>query len=99
MGYNHNIAMAYTGYVAVKFVCLLLESTEKRGVLKSEYKSYPPEALSSVFNRSTFWWLNRLFSAGFGRLLFMEDLFPLDKHLKSEYLEKQLEAAWAKGKQ
>lgn len=97
MGYNHNIAIAYTGYLAVKVVCLLLESVEKKGFLKHEYKEYPPEALTSIFNRSTFWWLNRLFRMGFGRLLFMDDLFQLDKHLKSEHLEKLLDEAWSKG--
>lgn len=95
--YNEVIAIVFTAAVAVKFVILLLEAVEKRWILKPRYNAYPPEALSGIFNKSFFLWLNPLFRRGFSHLLYIEDLFTLDKHLAAEYLHERLQRTWDKG--
>lgn len=81
----------------VKAVILVLEATEKRRLLRPQYRAYPPEATSSVFNRSFFWWLNPLFRLGFGRVLDVDDLFSLDKHLQASYCHKRFREVWTSG--
>lgn len=95
--YNRTIAIVFTVAVVLKLVALLLESLEKRWILRSEYKAYPPEATASIFTRSFFWWLSPLFARGFSKVLSVDDLFPLDKQLLSERVHSRMEAAWAKG--
>ncbi|EZF09743.1 hypothetical protein H103_08894 [Trichophyton rubrum CBS 288.86] len=97
-GTGQIIAWGFTATVALKFVILLLEVTEKRFMLKAEYKSYPPEATAGIFNRSFFVWLNALFWDGFSKLLFVEDLYELDKHLLSERIHQRMNDAWEKVK-
>ncbi|RPA78129.1 putative ABC multidrug transporter [Ascobolus immersus RN42] len=94
--FNQTIATAFTAGVALKAFILVLECMHKRTVLREPYKAYPPEATSGIINRSVFWWLNQLFRRGFGNLLFIEDLFVLDKHLKSDYLQNLAQNAWDK---
>lgn len=95
--YNEVITIVFTATVALKAVILLLEAVEKRWILQPKYKAYPPEAVSGIYNRSFFWWLNQLFQRGFSKLLFIDDLFTLDKHLAAEYLQERLQGAWDKG--
>lgn len=94
---DRGIAVGFTASVALKFVLLLLEATEKRWILQPPYKSYPPEATSGILNRNFFIWLNSLFRAGFSKLLKVESLFRLDKHLVSERIHQRMDAAWTKG--
>lgn len=91
------IALAFTATVVLKFVILLFEATEKRWMLRPQYKAYPPEATSGIINRSFFVWINSLFWAGFGKLLVIDDLFALDKHLVSERVHTRMQAAWSQG--
>jgi hypothetical protein len=98
--YNHYhevIAIVFTASVGLKVVILVLEAIEKRWILRPQYKAYPPEAISGIYNRSFFWWLNPLFRRGFSSILFIEDLFTLDKHLAAEYLQERLQGAWDRG--
>ena len=90
-------AAVFTAGLAVKFVNLVLEATEKRWILRPQYAAYPPEATSGIFNRCFFWWQNSLFRKGFSNTLVIDDLFVLDKHLNAEYLQVFLQSAWAKG--
>lgn len=76
---------------------LILEALEKRRILRAEYKASPPEATASIFNRSFFWWLNPLFMRGFTSLLRLDDLFEVDKQMRSEYVHEQMEQAYNKG--
>ena len=95
--YNSVIAMVSTAALAVKTIIILLEATEKRQILQPKYKGYPAEATSGIFNRSLFWWLNALFRKGYSHSISVDDLFPLDKHLTSKYLQEKLHSAWTKG--
>lgn len=81
----------------VKAVVLVVEAFEKRSILRKEYACYPPEATGSLFNRSFFWWLNSLFRRGYRHVLDVDDLFYLDKHIKSGYCHPRFQAAWAAG--
>lgn len=91
------IAIAFTSTVALKFVILIFEASEKRWMLRPQYKAYPPEATSGIINRSFFVWLNSLFWSGFGKLLAIDDLFSLDKHLVSDVIHDRMQTAWGLG--
>ncbi|EEP79833.1 hypothetical protein UREG_04679 [Uncinocarpus reesii 1704] len=94
--FGYLIALAFTVTVALKAVILLLEGASKRGILKTEYQSYPPEATSGIINRSLFWWINPLLWFGYSNFLSIEDLYNLDKHLLSERVHQRMEIAWNK---
>jgi ATP-binding cassette, subfamily C (CFTR/MRP), member 1 len=86
----------FTANIAIKAVLLLLESKNKRKCLKPPYNSYPPEAISGVFNRSFFWWLNPTLANGFRKLLTLDDLFKTDKKLISRHLQEGARHSWDK---
>ncbi|KAH8881037.1 P-loop containing nucleoside triphosphate hydrolase protein [Thozetella sp. PMI_491] len=92
---DHVIAQISIASVAVKAVVLVVEALEKRRVLRPEYRNSSPEATGSIYNRYFFWWLNSLFRLGFRRVLDVDDLFVLDKHLQATYLHRRFESAWA----
>ena len=87
----------FTATVAIKVVVLVLEAIEKRDILDPRFQDAPPEAIAGIYNRSVFWWLNLLFRRGFRKNLGLDDLYPLDKHLASTYLQYLLGSAWTKG--
>ncbi|TVY94269.1 ABC transporter, partial [Lachnellula willkommii] len=90
------IAGLFTAAVTIKVVVLVLEAVEKRGILKPGFRDAPPEAIAGIYNQSVFWWLNSLFRKGFRKNLGLDDLYPLDKHLASTYLQNLLSSAWTK---
>lgn len=94
---NRIIAILTSVAVGVKALLLLLETVEKRRILKNVYAKYPPEATGGIFNRFLFWWLNPLFKTGFSKLLSVEDLYTLDKQLASKTLHNSLETMWNNG--
>lgn len=94
---ERGIAIVSSVAVATKFLLLILESTEKRSILRHEYKSYPPEATAGIFNRAFFLWLNSLFKKGFSSLMSVDDLFTLDKQMDSKRLQDNLETEWNLG--
>ncbi|KAF2434238.1 P-loop containing nucleoside triphosphate hydrolase protein [Tothia fuscella] len=53
---------------------------------------------ASVFGRSVFWWLNSLFRLGSGKILSLDDLYPLDQDLRSKSLRSRMLQAWHKHK-
>ncbi|KAL4766171.1 putative ABC multidrug transporter [Aspergillus foveolatus] len=93
-GTSQIIAILTSVTVGLKLFLLFLESSDKRSILRDEYKAYPPEATGGIFNRMFFWWLNPLFRQGLSQSLAVEDLFVLDKQLSSKHLHLALEAAW-----
>ncbi|KAF7594114.1 hypothetical protein BBP40_010113 [Aspergillus hancockii] len=96
-GINKTIATLTSVAVGVKVLLLLLETVEKRRILKPAYAQYPPEATGGLFNKYFFWWLNPLFKSGYSRLLAVDDLFVLDKQLSSKRLHDALETVWNRG--
>lgn len=83
--------------VGVKVMLVLLESWQKKAILKNKYKNYPAEARAGLANRAFFWWLNPLFLTGFRKTLQVEDLYTLDKRLESPRLRDLLGSRWSKG--
>jgi len=81
---NHAIAYLAAATVLVKVMLVALEALQKTRLYPA-FQHSPPEATSNIYNRSFFWWLNPLFRSGFGRVLDIDDLFALDKHLKAGY--------------
>ncbi|KNG85917.1 ABC multidrug transporter [Aspergillus nomiae NRRL 13137] len=94
---NRTIAILTSVAVGVKALLLLLETVEKRRILKNSYVNYPPEATGSIFNRFFFWWLIPLFRTGFSKLLSVGDLYTLDRQLSSKTLHDSLETMWNNG--
>jgi ATP-binding cassette, subfamily C (CFTR/MRP), member 1 len=94
---NHVIAYIATTAVVLKSIILVLEALDKRHLLRPEYRAYPPEATSSIYHRSLFWWLNPLFRQGYGHELVVDDLFVLDKHIRASYCYKRFRGAWSSG--
>ncbi|KAI9848831.1 MAG: hypothetical protein M1837_006347 [Sclerophora amabilis] len=88
------VAIFFTVTVGWKVLILLLEAKEKRSLLRPLYQHYPPEAISGVLNGNFFWWLNPLLTTGFGKVLFLDDLFPVDKDLTSAAARKGLQLRW-----
>lgn len=85
-----------TTILAVKVSLLLLETQTRRKWLRAPYQRYSPEATSGVINRGLFWWVNPLMTAGFRKILSLEDLYTTDPSLETESLEKQMRRAWNK---
>ncbi|MCJ1314026.1 hypothetical protein MMC25_007706 [Agyrium rufum] len=94
LGQHHAIPIVFTCTVAVRCLMLVLESWEKRSILVPMYKEYSKEATSGTFSRSVFLWLTSLFLNGYSKVLSMNDLFVLDKHLYAEDLQRDLQQAW-----
>lgn len=92
--YNNTVAAVSTISIAIKFALLIVESVRKKSILRAEWTHESPETTSGLFGKIFFGWLNRLFLAGFSRTLSLKDLFPLDKHLTSEYLFQILSDPW-----
>ena len=95
---GYAIAVVFTTGVCVKSINLVLEAIEKRSILLAPYKDYPPEVTSSIFSKCFFSWQIPLFRKGFSSTLTVDDLFILDKHLSSDYLQAVLQSAWEKGR-
>ncbi|KUJ16558.1 multidrug resistance-associated protein [Mollisia scopiformis] len=88
------IAGVFSASFSAKATLLILEAVEKGPYLAPPYRWTTPEALSSVYNVSVFWWLNRLFRTGFRKVIAFEDLYTLDPNLQSEKLHVLSQASW-----
>lgn len=95
-GYNGTVAAVSSVSFAVKATLLCVEALGKRRTLRTEWQNQSLEATSGLVAKLTFWWLNPLFLTGYARSLSMGDLLPLDKHLSSGYLHRQMGRAWSR---
>jgi hypothetical protein len=96
---NRPFAIMFTASVALKAIVLVLESIEKRDLLRREYADYPPEATAGVYNRNFFWWLCPLLIEGFGKDLNIDQLDPNDKALIPDTEQQKLQERWNKTNQ
>jgi glucose-6-phosphate-specific signal transduction histidine kinase len=92
------IAATFTAALAVKLIITILEGQEKRASLQGQGTKLSPETTISIYNRTVFWWLNRLFLAGYKSTLRLSDLYPLEPEMASAKLGAAIEDAWMKGK-
>lgn len=90
------VPVVFTVAVAVKLGLLVLEAVEKRGLLLEAYGRCSPEATSGLLSRSGFWWLNPLLVEGFGKVLSLEDLFPVSEELASQAVAQKVRKTWGR---
>ncbi|KAF7714218.1 Uncharacterized protein PECH_000287 [Penicillium ucsense] len=88
------IAATFTVSLAVKLLIAVLEGQEKRATLRDRNAKVSPETTSSIYNRMVFWWLNRLFMAGYRGTLCLDDLYPLEPEMASAGLGDAIERTW-----
>jgi ATP-binding cassette, subfamily C (CFTR/MRP), member 1 len=91
------IASVFSASFSAKTTLLILEAIEKGHFLAPPYRWTTPESLGSVYNLSVFWWLNRLFRAGYRKILAFEDLYALDSDMQSGNLNAKAQDAWNRG--
>lgn len=89
------IASVFSASFSAKTTLLILEAVEKGSFLALPYRWTTPETLSSVYNSSVFWWLNRLLRAGYRKVLAFEDLYALSPDMQSEKLNMKAQDAWS----
>ncbi|KAK2861371.1 hypothetical protein FQN49_004272 [Arthroderma sp. PD_2] len=70
--------------IALKVGILLLEAQRKSRWVRWDEKEHSPEETSGIFSLGVFFWLNKIFLAGYKKVLTMKDLYPLDSSLSSE---------------
>lgn len=80
-----------------KTVILVLESTEKRPLLKKPFEGSSLESTASTFNRGLFWWLNGLLRKGSKTTLTVDSLPELDEAIKTASNSGALVETWNKG--
>ncbi|RDW71574.1 cyclic peptide transporter [Coleophoma cylindrospora] len=90
------IAAVFSAMLAVKLSVAITEAVEKRGMLLPPYRHVSPEATSGIYSRAFFWWLNKIMTVGFRRVIRDEDLFPIEDDLSSIVLKRQAETLWAR---
>lgn len=95
-GYNRSNANATLAVIILQLLALGFEMVDKRKILKPEYQNLTPEATCGIFSTWLFSWQLPLFRAGYNKSLEIEDLFELDKHLQSRYLQSRLRTEWSK---
>lgn len=93
-GATRSIAAVFTSTLGVKIMILITEAIEKRGILLDRYQDSSPEVTSGIYSRSFFWWLNKLMTTGYRRVIQNEDLYPIDEEMKSAFLQHQGQRVW-----
>ncbi|ROW00912.1 hypothetical protein VPNG_08274 [Cytospora leucostoma] len=87
-----------TAALAIKAVLAVLESQHKDRWLKVDIKHYSPEETTGIYGLGAYFWLNRLFLAGYSNVIRMKDLYPLDSSMKAAALESRLASVMKKPK-
>ncbi|KAH8736482.1 P-loop containing nucleoside triphosphate hydrolase protein [Ilyonectria robusta] len=82
----------FTGVIATKAVLLAVESTNKsKWVRWDTDEPHSPEETSGIFGLGVYFWLNSLFLSGYRKILQLDDLYPLDRSLKSHSLHQRFQ--------
>lgn len=90
------IAATLTACLAIKIVLLFLEARSKIPWLLPPYRTYAPETLANIFDRTVLWWLGPLFLLAYQQNLRFEDLYAIDYSLLSESVEKRFMHHWSR---
>lgn len=98
MPHNRPVTILFAVGWLGKVIILILESIEKRSLLKKPFEESSLEATSGVFSRSLFWWLNGLLWKGSKTTLTVETLPDLDEDIKQASNPQDLFQKWKKGK-
>lgn len=94
---NRPVTIVFATSWVGKAIILVLESTEKRSLLKKAYEGSSLESTANTFSRSLFWWLNGLLWEGSRSTLTVDSLPVLDEAIKAASNPEKLTEAWDKG--
>ena len=81
---------------AVKLVVLYLESQDKTPILREPYQSMAPEERAGFFGNVFFWWVNKVISLGYSKILKAEDMPPLASYLDTMEMREDMQRTWDK---
>lgn len=76
----------FSAALALKLGIFLLEARQKSRWVSWDMKEHSPEETSGIFSLGAYFWLNRLFLAGYSKVLKVKDLYPLDSTLNGKLL-------------
>jgi ATP-binding cassette subfamily C (CFTR/MRP) protein 1 len=94
--YIPKIGPVVSAAAVCKLLLFLLESWPKASSLKPTDEPFGPVDVASPINRAFLFWLNRLLFYGYGHILSLSDLYPLDQDLYSERLRVRMQHYWDK---
>ncbi|KAI0476031.1 ABC multidrug transporter [Xylariaceae sp. FL0804] len=92
--------------LGLKAVALVLEAQRKDRWLThwadadadagdhGDHGDHSPEETAGLFDLGVYFWLNGLFRAGYGRVLRVADLYPLDRRMAAEHLHARFARRW-----
>lgn len=96
---NEPVAIIFSITLGIRMPLLIMESLEKRHLLKSAYRDVSLESTSSIIGQSMFWWANTLLKKGYNVVIFMDDLMKLDHNFTISSSGKNgLYLQWEKGR-
>ncbi|KAF4152717.1 hypothetical protein CNMCM6069_001775 [Aspergillus lentulus] len=75
--------------VGLKTAILLLEACQKARWVAWDATKHSPEETSGIFSLGVFFWLNKLFMAGYRRTFTIESLYPLDSTFDAQALHEE----------
>ncbi|KAJ5217855.1 P-loop containing nucleoside triphosphate hydrolase protein [Penicillium citrinum] len=93
---NQPIAFLFGAGVVNKVIILVLESTEKRNLLKKAFDGSAVETTSGIINRCLLWWVNSLLWKGSKSTLTVESLPLLADDIREASDPQDLTARWEK---
>ncbi|KAJ3577733.1 hypothetical protein NPX13_g2830 [Xylaria arbuscula] len=79
----------FTVAVALKIGIFVLEARQKSRWVTWDMKERSPEETSGILSLGVFFWLNRLFLAGYSKVLKIKDLYPLDSSLDAKLIHER----------
>ncbi|KAH4005276.1 hypothetical protein HBI13_005130 [Parastagonospora nodorum] len=84
---EHVYSSTFCGAVALKAAILMLECRQKTSwVHWPNDEKHSPEETSSILSLGVFFWLNKMFLAGYRTILTMDTILPLDNSFDPETL-------------
>jgi ATP-binding cassette subfamily C (CFTR/MRP) protein 1 len=96
--YVLDIAAITCATVTCKTVYVLVESWPKTRYLKPMSLTPGRVDVAGPFSRAFMWWLNPMLVRGYGHILSLADVYPLDHDLYSEVLRERMAQSWEKCK-
>jgi hypothetical protein len=75
--------------VGLKTAILLLEACQKARWVTWDAMKHSPEETSGIYSLGVFFWLNKLFLAGYRHTFTIESLYPLDSTFDAHALHKE----------
>ncbi|KAE8374180.1 putative ABC transporter [Aspergillus bertholletiae] len=77
--------------VGLKTAILLLEACQKTRWVTWDATKHSPEETSGIFSLGIFFWLNKLFLAGYRHIFTIDSLYPLDSTFDAQALHEEFE--------